>query len=132
MNRAERLTTEFVEFIPETLRSGVLYVSNEHHTASHLCCCGCGQRVVTPLKPGGWRHTTRHGHSTLYPSIGNWSLPCRSHYWIRDGAVIWAGAWTDEEIDEGRMNDRAARKRQFEAPPTVWQRIQSFFGNWFK
>ena len=27
----------------------------------------------------------------LYPSIGNWQFPCRSHYWIRRNRIIWAG-----------------------------------------
>jgi hypothetical protein len=46
---------------------------------------------------------------SLDPSVGNWSLPCRSHYWIRRGAVRWAPAWTDEEIEENREGDRAAK-----------------------
>ena len=46
---------EFVEFIPEELKEGVLYISINYATASHLCCCGCGNRVVTPITPDDWK-----------------------------------------------------------------------------
>src|SRR5437870_10473728 len=85
MSRVERIEPEFVEYSPAILRSGVLYVSRKYQTATHLCCCGCGASVVTPLKPGGWKLTTKRGTVTLYPSIGSWSLPCRSHYCAYSG-----------------------------------------------
>ena len=28
---------------------------------------------------------------SLNPSIGNWSYPCRSHYWIKGNRVVWDG-----------------------------------------
>src|SRR6266481_1867998 len=45
------LSHEFVEFIPDDLRQGTIYVSIRFATATHLCCCGCGEKVVTPLRP---------------------------------------------------------------------------------
>jgi hypothetical protein len=45
------LKHEFVEFIPDELKEGTIYVSIRFATATHLCCCGCGSRVVTPLRP---------------------------------------------------------------------------------
>ena len=42
------LKHEFVEFIPGDLKEGTIYVSMRVWTASHLCCCGCGNKVVTP------------------------------------------------------------------------------------
>jgi hypothetical protein len=79
-----------VEFMPETLEPGVLYVSRKYEVAIHLCACGCGLETVTPIGAGDWTLTVKDSKATLSPSIGNWQFPCRSHYWIRDSAVVWA------------------------------------------
>ncbi|WP_354113945.1 DUF6527 family protein [Bradyrhizobium sp. RT3a] len=129
MSRIETIRTEFVEYIPRSLQEGVLYVSRKYHTASHLCACGCGNKAVTPLNPSGWQLTTKHGKTTLHPSIGNWGFPCESHYWIRDEKIEWARKWSRAEIDAGRRNDRLAQQQQFDASPstslplTLWQRF---------
>ncbi len=41
----------FVEFIPELkdMEENKLYISLEYYTASHMCLCGCGNLVVTPI-----------------------------------------------------------------------------------
>ena len=132
MNRVEHILGEFVEFIPKTLENGVLYVSQKYKTASHLCCCGCGCKVVTPLKPGGWRLTTKGKGITLDPSIGNWNLPCHSHYLIRGSKIVWASQWSKAKIEAGRINDQLARERYFDVPSdqvkkTRWQRILNWF-----
>jgi hypothetical protein len=72
----------------------------------HLCACGCGNRVVTPLSPKGWR-LIFDGSFSLYPSIGNWSFPCQSHYWIRNESVIWSESWSKEMIEKVRERDEA-------------------------
>lgn len=105
MKRVDRIVTEHVEFVPESLKLGILYVSRRFSTASHLCCCGCGFEVVTPLNPARWRLTERAGASSLHPSVGNHSFPCRSHYWIEDGGVRWAGAMSTESIEAVRALD---------------------------
>lgn len=109
------LTPQFVEFIPTTLQDGVLYVSLAYSTASHLCCCGCGKEVVTPLSPTDWKLVCDGETVSLDPSIGNWSLPCRSHYWIRRNRVHWAGQMSRERIEAGRAHDRAAKGRYYGA-----------------
>lgn len=43
------LKHEFVEFIPDELEQGTIYVSIRFATASHRCLCGCGNKVVTPI-----------------------------------------------------------------------------------
>jgi len=48
---------KFVEFIPAKPEEGILYISIEYKTATHLCACGCGERVVTPLSPVDWKLT---------------------------------------------------------------------------
>lgn len=113
-NRA--ITHEFVEFIPRELDEGTLYISMEFATASHRCFCGCGTEVVTPISPAGWRLTYDGENVTLYPSIGSWSLPCKSHYWIRDGEVEWSYAMSRTEIAAVRRSDALAVQRHYGAP----------------
>jgi len=111
MMRQERLCHEYVEFIPEKLEPGYLYISHRFKTASHLCCCGCGSRVVTPFNRSKW-YLTDHGNSvSLYPSIGNWSFLCRSHYFIDHGRIKWARQMSDRQIANIRKidNDDAIR-----------------------
>ena len=104
------LRPEFVEFIPEQLEDGVLYISRTYRTAMHRCCCGCGSEVVTPLSPADWTLEIVHGAVTLRPSVGNWSLPCRSHYLIRRNKVVWARDMSRDEIERGRIDDRHLRE----------------------
>lgn len=101
---------EFTEFIPDKLEDGVLYISIPYATASHKCPCGCEQEIVTPLSPTDWNIVFNGVSVSLYPSIGNWSLECRSHYWIRKNKVVWAEAWTDDEVDQNRDYDKRAKK----------------------
>lgn len=98
-----------VDAIPRSLEEGRLYVSERFRTASHLCACGCGSRVVTPLGPAGWHLNIRDGRPSLHPSIGNWALPCKSHYIIAGGRVVWAPQWSENEILAGRRADQADR-----------------------
>ena len=48
------LEPEFMDVIPDRLEPGRLYISIPYTTALHLCCCGCGNEVVTPLHPVHW------------------------------------------------------------------------------
>jgi hypothetical protein len=116
------LKHKFVESLPDTLEEKTLYVCMEFATAAHKCCCGCGSEVVTPLSPTDWKLIYDGRAITLHPSIGNWSFPCRSHYWIRGNRVESAPSWSDAEIKAGRMNDHLARDQYFdsfkEAPKT--------------
>lgn len=109
----DRMTHEFVEFFPERLEANTLYVSIEYATAAHLCACGCEREVFTPLSPTDWRVTYDGVSVSVAPSIGNWSFPCRSHYWIRDGRVSWSPPWTAAEIAQGRQRDANAKREQF-------------------
>ena len=106
MIRLTRLATQFVDYIPDPMESGVLYVSRRFATASHLCCCGCGLEVVTPLNLAKWRLIESAGQVSLYPSIGNWNFPCRSHYWIDYGRVRWAGGMSAQQITAVKERDR--------------------------
>jgi hypothetical protein len=100
-------SAELCRIHPGTPRRGrSIYISLRYSTASHLCCCGCGLEVVTPLNPAKWRLTERAGAVSLVPSIGNWSFPCRSHYWITANRVRWAGAMSPEIIAAVKARDR--------------------------
>ena len=67
---------------------------------------------------------------SLHPSIGNWSFPCRSHYWIRGNRVVWAGAFFKKDTDEVRRIDQIAREKHFDAPrPSLWQRFVAWLNH---
>jgi len=137
------LEHRFVEAVPSQLEAGILYVSLEYTTMIHLCCCGCGNEVVTPLNPKDWKMTFDGKAVSVHPSVGNWSLPCRSHYVIRHGRVNWAGDWTDEQIARGRARDqiRKSEEREFESerqevgqrrltvPTSLWQKLVKWFSS---
>lgn len=79
--RSRQLDPVFVNYIPQQLTSGHLYVSMGYATAVHLCACGCGTKTVTPLAVDGWT-LKFDGSVTLRPSVGNGQSPCKSHYLI--------------------------------------------------
>jgi hypothetical protein len=110
------LKHRFVQYLPETLEPGILYISLEYVTASHLCCCGCGEEVVTPLSPVGWRMTFDGETVSLRPSIGNWNLRCRSHYIIERGRIVVAAPWSNEQVAAERKRDSKAKAEFFGGP----------------
>lgn len=112
--RRTAIKHEFVEFIPETLEEGTVYVSIPYATAVHKCCCGCGREVVTPLSPTDWELRFDGKTISLDPSVGSWSLPCQSHYWIRRNKVVWVRRWSKTEIEKGRASERFAKRKYFE------------------
>src|ERR1017187_7219562 len=112
------LTHEFVEFIPDVVKEGTLYVSMEYATVVHKCCCGCGKEVVTPLSPTDWKLIFNGKTISLDPSIGNWGFECQSHYWIRNNRVRWAAQRSPEEIAAGRAHERSAKDKYFGAADT--------------
>jgi hypothetical protein len=107
--KVERFESRFVEHFPERLQPGVLYVSMEFASVAHLCACGCGNQVITPLSPARWRLSFDGEGIWLNPSIGNWSFPCRSHYWIERSQVRWSYEMSEKEIDGGRRRAQAVR-----------------------
>jgi hypothetical protein len=107
------LKHEFVEFIPDDMREGTIYVSFRFATASHLCCCGCGNKIVTPIRPTDWQLIFDGKTISLTPSIGNWSLACQSHYWIIRDRVRWAEHWSQAQIQAGRLQEQAAKERYY-------------------
>jgi hypothetical protein len=143
MKQEMALRHEFVEFIPDELKEGTIYVSIRFATAAHLCCCGCGNKVVTPLRPTDWKLIFDGKTISLEPSIGNWSFACQSHYWIKRNTVRWAPRWSREQVEAGRAYDSLAKDEYFgvpktpavpapsakpEAPDGFWRRVGRWFG----
>lgn len=108
-----KIVLNHVYYIPKELEEGIFYFSKEFETASHLCPCGCKNKIVTPIGPVDWLLEERNGTVSLYPSIGNWQIPCRSHYWIKNGGIVWARQWSIKEIKEGRKLEQQIRKKYF-------------------
>jgi len=113
MKPPKTLAHEFVEFIPDVIEEGKIYVSIDYATTVHKCACGCGKEVVTPLSPTDWKLIFDGKTVSLDPSIGNWSFPCRSHYWIRNNQVRWAEDWSQSRVDANRTYDRRAKDKYF-------------------
>ncbi len=142
MTLAPSLTPEFVQFIPERLEEGVLYISKRYRTASHRCCCGCGLEVVTPLNPAKWRLTEHpDGSVSLSPSIGNWGFPCRSHYLVTQDCVSWAGAMSSTQIEALQVSDQRAvaalaaksgqRKGFWNSVQAAWAKLREAVHGWW-
>lgn len=133
-----RIDVQFVHYMPKELEAGILYVSLEFKTAAHLCACGCGKKVRTPLMPTEWEFEESNQGPSLYPSIGNWQFECRSHYWIRRGRVIWARQWSEGEIRLGRSEEAARRREYFSENNDLIQqagplgRIFTWLADWLK
>ncbi len=102
--KQETYRHEFVELVPEVVEIGVLYVSLKYKSVSHLCMCGCGEKVVSRLSPERFRFTFDGAHVSMYPSIGNSTFACRSHYWLEDGDVYWYPPLSDRQIERARKN----------------------------
>lgn len=107
------LQHNFVEFIPAQPEEGILYISIQYKTAVHLCVCGCGNKVVTPLSPNDWRLTFDGKTVSLYPSIGNWSFPCRTHYYITRNEIETMSRWSENRIALGRKYESERKDRYY-------------------
>jgi hypothetical protein len=119
MSRQDRFAAEFVEEIPNDLQPARIYISIRYSVMTHLCACGCGAETVTPLQPENWSFTYDGATVTLYPSIDNYSYPCQSHYWIKNGKVRWARTSTPGEIAASRAlrGSRPAGHGDTDSPP---------------
>jgi hypothetical protein len=103
-----------VHYVPRNLEPGKLYVSEEFGAAVHLCACGCGSKVSTPLGATEWALEETEKGPKLTPSVGNWQLPCKSHYWIKNGTIVWSGEWTASQIAAGRRAEENRRRDYFD------------------
>ena len=94
-----KIKLQNVEYMPSIFEQGILYVSNEYQIAGHLCACGCGEKVWTPLGPVDWSVMMDKNGPSMRPSIGNGQLNCKSHYVIKNGNILWCYAMTNENTE---------------------------------
>lgn len=112
--KLDHITLQHVEYMPKQLEPGILYVSEKFGAVAHLCACGCGAKIRTPLGATEWSLKVAASGPSLWPSVGNWQQACKSHYVIDNGEIIWCGTWTPEQILDGRRSEEARRKAHYE------------------
>jgi hypothetical protein len=120
--KVSHIVPKFVTSFPGQLEPGHLYVSAPFSTAAHLCACGCGREVITPLSPAQWV-LTFDGSVSIRPSIGNWALPCQSHYVIDHGTIRWGRRFTRDEFQRNRESDHQILDAANSARAGRWTRL---------
>ena len=88
--------TKFSVDIPDELSEDILYVSMENKLAAHLCPCGCGEKIITPLywadppPPGGSekRRFFFDRFSNIEGIFIHEHLKCKSKYSITNGQFL--------------------------------------------
>lgn len=83
------------------------------------------------VKPQDWSLEIKGERPTVCPSVGNRLLDCKSHYYIRDGRIIWLAPMTEREVERSLCRDEEHRERYFSARRSwvkrLWVRlVQSF------
>ena len=110
----KRYQTEWIDDLPASPRTDTIYVvgGREHPYRVVMACpdSHCNHLVYLDVYPGakpGWRMTEhRDGSLSLRPSVFLTGMPCRAHYWVGRGRVIWTPpAWIY------RMRRRSRRRR---------------------
>ena len=90
MRQKSKYRTVFVDNVPNRLEKDTLYVCIKYNIAAHLCMCGCGEEIFTPIsKIYGWTLSYDGTNVSLSPSIGNGAYACKSHYFLKNGRVKW-------------------------------------------
>ena len=125
-------TLQRVHFMPKLIEPGIVYLSEEFDIAIHLCACGCGSKIRTPLGPTEWSVKEINGKPSLSPSIGNWQQLCQSHYWIDGGEIKWASKWSTAAIEAGRAREEERRKSYYDSIATEKQGFLRRVWNWIK
>jgi hypothetical protein len=97
MSRINEIKPCFIEYIPESIEEGVLYISEEFNVSIHLCACGCKEKTVMPIDhvingvDHGWQMVNENNLISFTPSIGNFNPPpYHAHYFITRNKIIWA------------------------------------------
>ena len=115
--RLQRITPKFVDQIPRELAPGKLYVCCQYRAVKHLCACGCGVAINTPLHPTAWILTCDGVSVSLCPSVGNSAEKCRSHYWIVNNKIQWGARLSRRDVQKTRRRRAWERERYFSAIP---------------
>lgn len=92
MSKLSEIEPVYVELIPDPDKHefGKIYISDSQKMATHLCACGCGFIVVTPIRKGFWWYMHDAGGKLIMrPSIGCMPMPCGSNYHITHNRIEW-------------------------------------------
>lgn len=95
--RRKRYTTKWVEYLPDAPSPNTIYVvGGRLHPYRIVMQCpnrDCNHLVYLDVfedADSKWRfHEHRNGSLSLSPSIFLPTLPCRSHYWVKKGKIVW-------------------------------------------
>ena len=116
----------WVEDMPEVMEDGKVYISVKHRLTEHICACGCKSEVSLPLGRREWRIEYDGETVSILPSVGNWRLPCRSHYIIQESMTRWCESWSTREAVAGRIRDRQEKEQDIirkRKERTWWKRV---------
>lgn len=91
-------STEWVEDLPEDIQENTIYIigGRDHPFYAAIVCPRRVCRQVVHLDISSqvekqWRIVEHAcGKISLTPSIHVTGLPCRCHYWLRKGRIIWS------------------------------------------
>lgn len=95
LDPSKRYRHTFVEDPPSQLEDSLVYLIGDGGrpwSASFKCPCGCGEAISLSLiehDNPSWHVSTRTSGITIHPSVWR-TKGCRSHFFIRDGRVLWA------------------------------------------
>ena len=92
--------TEWVEDLPDNPQKNTVYIvgGREHPFYAAVACPRkvCQQVIhldVSPKVTERWRIMEHsNGRISLAPSVHVTGLPCRCHYWLRRGRIVWSEA----------------------------------------
>lgn len=87
---------------------------------------------MTPLTPADWKLTFDGETVSLYPSIGNWNFPCRSHYWLTKNRIEWAPGWEQEDriVDKTKLQADDNGNEVYPAGYGFWQSVKQRWSYW--
>lgn len=96
--RCRRYRTLWVENLPEKVAPQTVYIlgGRDHPFYAAVVCPRrpCRQVIHLDLSPQvekPWRLIEhRDGSISLAPSVHATAMPCRCHYWLRGGCIVWA------------------------------------------
>ncbi|MGK5076537.1 DUF6527 family protein [Janthinobacterium sp. ZB1P44] len=70
----------------------LLQDDGENWSVGFRCPCGCGDTIELPLlhnvKPRWDIRVDARRRPTLAPSVWK-TTGCKSHFWVRDGKIVW-------------------------------------------
>jgi Zn-finger nucleic acid-binding protein len=95
--------------------------------AKHKCPCGCGTDIVTTLSPTRWKLIYDGETVSLSPSIGNWTHPCKSHYYIENDTVIWAKSFSKRKMQDVVETDLRDQKEYYKKTSSKFKSLFELF-----